>query len=210
MAELAGPLVSVLLARVRDPGAGATSRDQARDILSRCQQVINGAIGTVVSSDPLTLESYRQIYPIAGALPNALRVIGVEHQGRSLTPAPYNSLAQTDSAWFRKQDYRPEVFALPGRDTLVVHPAVDTDDTVTVKSIAVTAVLVDDATPTDMPDEDLPVVLDLAQIILLLRMRHFQAMIGSDKEASQASPISMVGRLKADIEDRRMTQEGPR
>jgi hypothetical protein len=173
MAEVAGTLVDALLQRVRDPSGLAHTRDTARLVLSHVQRIANYALRAVLDSATLPTEPYRQVYPVLSLLPAAARVVGIREGARDLDEIAWPLFHLSVPRWFRATGPRFEAFARIGDDLLVIYPAKTLASSVSVVYARLTTALVNDSTPTDMPDEYLPLVLDVAEAILLLRQRQY-------------------------------------
>jgi len=172
MAEAAGTLVSALLRRVRDPQALANTRDFTRSILSDCQRLINARSGRVLeTTTAFATEPMRMFYPLAASVPTAVRVVAVREGGRDLDRITLKQLNQISTNWFRRIGYRFEAFAEVGRDLLVIYPAKTVVSAVDIVAVKLTDSLVNDDEATDLPDEDLHDVMELAEAILLTKMR---------------------------------------
>ena len=174
MAELAGTLVDTLLRRVRDPSGLAHSRDFARSILSAAQRMVNAHTRSVLETVSFTTTPRQIIYPILPNFPDAVRIEAVREDGRDLHRVDWRSLVWVDGPWFRRVDSQFRTFSIIGRDLLVIYPAQEQAVTVDVVYTKLTADLVDNDTATELSDDDLPAVVDLAESLLLLRQRDLE------------------------------------
>lgn len=175
MAEVAGSLVSALLRRIRDPQGIANTRVFARSILSDSQRLINAGRNRVLETTALTTNPLQMFYPLTASLPNAVRVRGVREGDRDLEEMTLRQLSQLSSRWFRHIGDRFEAFCRVGRDLLIIYPAKSISSSVDVVYTKLTDNLVNDDEATDMPDEDLPDVMDLAEAILLIKGRELES-----------------------------------
>lgn len=198
MAEVAGSLVSVALQRVRDPGGVAITRDFARSVVSLAQRHINALLKLVIEEATLATVPTQQLYPIFGSFPNAVKIVTVEAADGGTTHNreldqldDWRDLGMIDRKWFRKTGPRFEAFGTIGRGVLVIHPALAVADTVRVTYAKWTADLVAEGTATELPDEHLPLVLDLAEVILSIKMRQF--------EPAKMTMKRLADRLKIEI-----------
>lgn len=174
MAAEAGPLVDVLLQRTRDPQGTANTRTFTRQILSMSQQLANAALRAVLDEAELAIEPRRQVYPIKALLPAAAQVVAVrDEDGRDLQEVHWRTLAQVNRQWPRAIGPRFKTYALIGRDLLVVHPASETATRVHVHYAILTADLASDTTRTELHDDFLPIVLDVAEVVLMMRGRSY-------------------------------------
>lgn len=171
MAEVAGTLVDTVLRRVRDPGGTAHGRTFTRELVSDLQRHVNGATKAVVTTATLTLNPRQQVYGINGLLPDCLRIEYVRDAGRDVPMVPWRSIGQADRHWSRRTGSRPNAWATCGRDLLIITPGMEETRTVTVVYTTLTTALAADMDATELPDQRLPAVLDLAEAILLMRHR---------------------------------------
>lgn len=175
MAENVGEKVSELLIRVRDPQGSATSRTLTIDILSQCQRLVNMQTGLVTDSATMTLNGRKLFYnEMSTVLPEHARIIGVRYQGSNLERTTVAELRALDSSWFRRIANRPEAYAMIGREILVIHPGIEQADTVTVDYVKLLDNLTREDDSFELADQDVPDVLDLAEVIVLLKQRDVQ------------------------------------
>lgn len=160
--------------RARDINQTGTTAANVILLLSFAQQVVNGALAHVTRLDQLPLISRQVIYPIFAMLPNSVRVLAVrDASGRDLVPfGEFAGLWQADTAWPSKVSSAPRSYTLCGRDLLIVYPGVDiSPPTLTVVSAALTTVLTSGAQTTQITNDDDDAVMDLAEVLLLLKSR---------------------------------------
>jgi hypothetical protein len=162
------------LRRARDPEGLATSVVNARGLLSRVQQILNLGLQAVVDETTLATDPHRQVYPLA-LVPTVGRVLTVREEGRDLSRADWTWLRLVDRGWSRAIGDRFELWASLGRTHLIVHPAKSEASSVTVVSVRLIPTLVAGDTPLEMPDEFLPLVYDVVESLLLLKLRKLSA-----------------------------------
>jgi RES domain-containing protein len=80
-------------------------------------------------------------------------------------------LVQADRHWCRAVGSRLKAWAMIGRSLLVLYPGLDTADSVTLVYVKNTDTLTHISNVLEVPDKDLPQVLDVAESLLLLRER---------------------------------------
>lgn len=169
-----GPFVSELLRRVRDPQGAIHSRAFARDILSRCQQIVNAYKQLIIVTEPVATLPLQQVYQLRAVLPKASSVVGIYEKGNPLTDAGnFIDLAHADPRWFRRTGDRFDSFARCGDDIFIVTPGKEVASTIYVNYVKLTEPLTNDGVSFDFRDHDLPVVMALAEAVLLLRNRDF-------------------------------------
>lgn len=174
MSEVAGTLIDTILQRIRDPQGSAHSRDLVRSLLSHSQRMVNARTKSVLETLALTTDPNRLFYPIAALVPNAIRVEAVRSEGRDLSKCDWRSYQFVDAGWFRAVSDRFETWSLVGRDLLVIYPAKAITSSVDVVYSKLTNDLVAEDTATEIPDDDLPAVVDLMEAILLAKQRTFE------------------------------------
>src|SRR6266705_4676559 len=173
MAQAIGPLVDILLRRVRDPHALGTTRTLARLVLSHSQRIINAKAKYVLVTETLTTFEACLIYPINSLLPNSTRIVTVRDDGHDLNYEPsWRNLANYRSDWFRQVKPQHLIYSMIGRDLLVLYPAKDYDSVVEVVSAKLLANFADDSTATEIPDSDENFLLDIAELILTIKNRN--------------------------------------
>jgi hypothetical protein len=175
MAQAAGVLTDTLLRRVRDTQGLAHSRAFTRSILTHAQRLVNAQQRLVLTEETLATVPRRLLYPIAALLPLSLRVEYVREDGRDIPPTTLTTLATTRPGWSRQVGDFFQAWAPVGRDLLVVWPSKTIASSVTVVSTKLTTDLATEGTLTEVPDEALPAVLDVAELLLLLKSRMWPA-----------------------------------
>lgn len=173
MAQNAGYLSAQVAERVRDPNFNATTQAQTINLLSYGQQVVNGILWDVTGSASLVLQPRTLIYSVSGFLPSAVRILAIQDaSGRNLVPiGPHESLTWANPRWVTAVSDAPRGWAMFGRDVLVIYPGVRSQQTLTVTYATLTAALATTADSTVVPNEDDDAVMDLAEILLLMKNR---------------------------------------
>ncbi len=172
MATNAGELSDILLRRVRGEGGIAFTDDYVRNVLTLCQRTVNAFTRRIVATTTLTTLQYKLIYSMKDDLEDALVIINCEVDDRTLHRVPWQELGQYSTSWFRATGSRFEVCAQIGYDLFVLYPALTSDSSITVRYAKKTNKLATDTTALELPDEDLDLMLDIAEIILLLGGRN--------------------------------------
>lgn len=168
----AGELTAAFTTRLRGP---AHTHEFVRLILSHCQRLINARLRRVLITNALTVHAIRLLYPVDSELPDALRIESVRYNGRDLDRVLWPTLGHMSFNWFREVGAQPETFSQLGHNLLVIHPALLENNSVDVIATKLTTALAADTDPVDLPDEDLPNVMDLAEAVLMLRERRLTA-----------------------------------
>lgn len=177
MPETSDTLTSTLLARVRDPQGLATSRLEAAQFLTHAQRLVNIGMPQALDSSPLVLERLRMVYPVSGLLPLSGKVLGArDADGRPLPLVEWRALKWQSPTWFRDIGDRPLTISRLGRDSIVVYPALHQTQTITVLSAKVTSDLTAVAVPVETTELFVGMVLDIGELLILLKQRHMYAM----------------------------------
>jgi len=180
MAKLAGDMRDLLLKRVRAYGGIAFDDDWVRTLLSLCERTVNSGLRTVLATTSVTTVAEQTLYNLrsdfSDALYDAIEIVQVTHTDvdgtYELRRATIADLFGYSATWFRDAaTTRYHWYAQLGRDLLIVYPAFDSAKTLSVTYSKQTTALSADATTMDTSDEDVPIVLDLAEIVLLLTLR---------------------------------------
>lgn len=169
-----GILTSQVSERARDVNQTGTTQPNVIFLFSFCQQVVNGILADVTELDPLTLTARQNIYPIFANLPNSVRVLSVrDASGRNLNPfRDFAALRQVATNWPSAVSDTPRSYGLCGRDLLIVYPGVGVSPpTLTIISAALTTPLTLPAQTTQVTNDDDDAVMDLAEVLLLLKSR---------------------------------------
>lgn len=173
MAEVAGTLLDVLARRVRDPNFQGTPRDDMRTLLSWAQRMINARNRTITKTATLTTEPDTLVYGVDANFPDAIRITSIRQAERDVLEVPYKTLRQMRANWSRHPGTRFDLWAYAGRDLLVLYPMVSSAVSLEVRYVKLLDELVNDASATELPDDELPAVLDLAEMLVHLRQRNF-------------------------------------
>jgi len=197
MPELISVLLDGVLRRVRDTGALATTRANAMSVISGAQKSVNVATFAKVASAGMTVNAQQLLYQIATVLPRAGQILGVQHDSREIGWIDWEQLKNIDSTWFRRIGSRIDSWSLIGRDILVVYPALQTATTIAVSYVVSPATIADETESNQVPDDEVPLVLNITEIILRIRARQ---LAGLDKEIKNIE-TSITAR-KADIAKR--------
>jgi len=171
MALLAHELIDQVLHRVRDPQGVVASRAFVLDMLSKAQQLVNAKLAFVLDETPLVTEPLRCFYPIRSLLPQSQTVMFVTVGNKDLLRVPWRGFWAMKRGWPREVAEQMQLWSLVGRDVLVLWPSRRVATTVTVKSAKLTTPLVNEQSVPDLPDDVLPLVVDLAEVLVLLKMR---------------------------------------
>ncbi len=173
MPTQAGELVDRVLNRVRDASATGPKRDAIRGLLTHGQRLVNAKYGLVIEDVAIATPPRQVAFPIAGLTPSALRIVGVQYEGRDLTEVEWRSFWYLHRTWLRDVSMRPESFALCGRDLLFVYPGAPEPRTLTLRTALRTATLDSDLTDVEIPKEFHALLVDIVCAVVLVRGRTY-------------------------------------
>lgn len=175
MAKLAGAVATILIERVYATGGIAHTQDWVIALLSKTQRVTNAYIKSVRSSTDLAVLAEKLIYKLRDDLASAIDVTKItESRGGDDENVEHVSdlmeLSSYDVNWFRNiTGSRYETWTQLGRDLLVIYPAKAAPGTATVHYTKLTNALTVAGSAFELPDEDVHIASDLAEIVLLAR-----------------------------------------
>ena len=171
----AGELTDTILQRVYDAGAVATPRARVWDLLSRGQQIVNQAFESIIVNLDFPTGPLQQVFTLSEIADDVLKVLSVRDQHRDLSEIPFNRLKHISAHWFGASGPRWETWARVGRSMIVVHPMKQQADTLTLVYTQVLPILGGDADICPLPDDQLPTLTKLVEVLLLMRQRNFEA-----------------------------------
>ena len=178
MAETATTLLDTILHRLRDVGAVGTAHSRAFVLarLSEVQRVVNTGTRVVLDTATLTTAAQLPFYQISTDLTTTVRVIGVRESNRELTFTPWRELKQIDNDWHRRIGDRFDLWSLIGRDQLILYPTKKAASSVTVIFAKLTNALSTEGTATEMPNDELPLLVDVTIALLLAKSKNLVAL----------------------------------
>lgn len=181
MAETVGSLRTAILRRIRDPNGTAHAAADVRTILSAAQRMVNAKTRALINSVTLNRVARRPLIAVNAAVSaSLLRVESVQDSKRELQHIAWPSLGHHDPFWFRRTAPSATVWSNVGHDLLLVWPAIPAANASEGLLATGTAITTDlsgnDSIVTDLPDQHMPAVLDIAEQLLLLRQRLFASL----------------------------------
>ena len=189
MPTQAGELVDRVLNRVRDPHAAANSRAFVRTVLTHVQRLVNAKLGLEVVEIAFATVAYQQVYPIVTVADEALRIVGVREEGRDLVEVKWREFWFLQRNWLRHTAAAFQNYSLVGRDLLVIYPAKPEASEVTLVAAALTTDFQSDDAAIQLPDDYIPLLIDLATVVVSLKGRAYQPL--------KALAASISERIKA-------------
>lgn len=169
-------LINETARRLRDTLNTGYSRVLVLNVLNRCQDALNIRLGLVHGSATFNTSNTSLYSTSAIATDYAYPVQLFDANQREIDHVKFDALTNQDDDWLRTFGNRPEIFAPIGRELLVVSPIPYVSMQLTLRYVKHTTALTDGATTIDIPDEHKPLLLDLAEAVLLLRSRDFHGM----------------------------------
>ena len=192
----ASVLTDNLVRRLRDANALGIERTFVRQMLSDSQRIINGLMRTTKATVTLTTQPNKMFYKISEVAADVLRIEHVREGERNLHKTSLRTLNSVSRRWFRQVGPTFKHFALPGRDMLVVYPSKAIESSVDVIYTKLTTEFTDDTIEAELPDDNLNAVMDLAQIILLTKMREYTKLDAISKQFSDRNKVMYVNAAK--------------
>lgn len=161
--------------RLRDPTNFAHTRTLVLEILSRVQRVLNIGLKLRILNVLFTPDPKRTIYDVTEIADDIGKIVGIRDGGRDLDEIPWHKLADNDNRWIQRRGPQPMAFSRFGRDLVMIVPCQEiSPPQLRVFYTQQSDDLVDDDTdfPT-LPDKYIPLLMDLTELILLIRGRIF-------------------------------------
>lgn|SRR3990167_2691722 len=166
-------MIDRVLERVQDAGGSGTSRADVLRILGLAQQQVNIETSTIKSSVTLTTVPRQAFYPMQGFINDCAKIKHVISDGRQLDEIPFASLVEFDLDWARKTSARPDVWAVVGKNILVIYPTTDSPQDIEVIYVTIPSITTSEDDDLVLGDAYVPMILDLAEQLLRLRSRQF-------------------------------------
>lgn len=182
MTRKIGPIVETLVRRVRQEGSLAVDPDFATNIYSLCEQVINTYTQRVLTTETLTVPKEKLLFHYRIEFPTSIDITSIRDSSTGRRVEKASSLIELsayDPDGFRKIDgTQLEVWCQISRDLLILYPGLAAASTVDVTYVTLLTEYTDFAvsynTNSQLPDEDVELALELAEIILLARFRQLK------------------------------------
>lgn len=177
MATTGEALIDALSLRLRDAGNTAHSRDLIRRILSHTQRAVNLAQKVrKTDTTAFTPSAFRTLYRTTEIAADVGHIERIRVLDRTLPEIPWSQLVNNSRTWLQDVGSRHRVWSRIGGTLFVLAPRIHTPVAVNVVYTTIPADVVDDATNVDLPDEWLPLVLDLAEAVMLMKARLYAPM----------------------------------
>lgn len=191
MAETAGSLATALSLRIRDPQNTAHPLAVVYEVLSHCQRLVNAAgdVRREVSTSSLSASTnpFTSLFINNRMRVSEVRIGASNTQAATAPPLPrinWRQLAVRDPHWLRATAPRPRYWDLIGQNILLLWPNWSQPVTVQRRILTNPATLTGSGSVTELPDQHMPMILALAESVLLLRHR-LLASVPQSAERSQ-------------------------
>jgi len=175
-----GPTVEILMQRVRQTGGLAVDPDFATEIYSYCEQIINAHTKRVITSTTLTTPKEKLLFHFRTEISDALEIVTIRESGRRIEKfTTLDQISAYDIDWFRNiTGTRFEAWIQLSRDLLILYPgqaAISSVDIEYVRKLTqYTNFAASYNTDSELPGEDIEMVIELAEIVLLTRFRQIK------------------------------------
>lgn len=168
-----------ILARVRDPQGSMHSHALCLSLLTHLQRAYNNShrlvlLDTTVDTQPFSMfYPFAQVFVDSGGALDSMTITNVTQYERPLERFTLPQLRMLNSYWPREIGPRLEGFCQLGYSFLLLYPALEEPSQVVVTATSVTADLAgaSDATFLEIPSESTPGLLQILELLLLLRQR---------------------------------------
>lgn len=172
MATTGATLITALATRLRDAGSTAHARTLLLRVLSHSQRIVNRAHRLEKATVSFTPNTGRAIFTIAQVASDVARIERIiDDDDRTLPEVSWDHLLADSPTWYRDTTSRHRVWARLGGNLFVLTPRALTALPVSVVYTIVPPDVTDDATNVTLADEWLPLVMDIAESIMLLKAR---------------------------------------
>lgn len=168
-------MADLVLRRVYAYGGISHTQAEVIGFLSKTQRVANAFLRKVRSSTALTVVKQKLVYKLRDDLASAIDVTKVIESRTGVDEelfhvADLRELTAYDQDWFRKIDgTRYDAWTQLGDDLLIIYPAKAANGTATIHYTKLTTALTASGDSFELPDEDVHVASDLAEIMCLAR-----------------------------------------
>jgi len=182
MTRQIGPTVEILLKRVRQEGSLAVDPDFATRIYSLCEQITNTYTQRIITTDTLTVPKQKLLFHYRDEFSDAIdiKTIRDSSTGRRIERvSTLRELFAYDYDAFRNiTGTRVEMWCQISRDILILYPGLAAASTVEITYVNLLTERTDFTTnyneDSELPDEDIEMALELAEITLLTRLRQLK------------------------------------
>lgn len=165
----AGDLTDIVTYRTRSTGGFIFSKEWVRNtLLSLCHNTVNSFLKRVFTSATWTMTPEKAVYDVGYEFTNCDQIISMRNGDRLLSHAKdFSEFFKLDMYWFRSPGFASILWSQIG-DFLAVYPQPKRSKTLDVVYLKDLQAFETDESVVELPDEDLPFCIDLAEIILLV------------------------------------------
>jgi hypothetical protein len=147
-------------------------------MISYAQWYINAGTRDTLVTTPLVTSPRQMFYTITPLLTQCLRIEAVRQGGRDLKETTIRELCHVSTHWFRDTGPQFEMYALVGRDLLVVYPGVSIGVSLDVVQTKLTTVMSNDSVAYELRDDSALATLDLAEAFMSVKRRDYNVAMG--------------------------------
>lgn len=182
MSRTIGPIVEILLRRVRQEGGLAIDVDLAMEVYSRCEQIINTAFAKVLVTTTFNVPKQKLIFSLRDEFADAISIVSFTQSNRDIPQSDsLDDLSAYSPTWFRSiTGTRFESWHLLGRDLFILYPGQAAASSLTITYVKLLTLHTNFAasynSASGLPDEDVEAALTLAELVLLCRFRLLASM----------------------------------
>jgi len=175
MATTATGVITEVLNRVRETNPTAPrsiTRPEVLSLLTSVQLALVRGLGLLIRERNVATGAGQILFPVVTA--NVLRTVDVYHLNVRLSPARWTQLIHARRDWYTHEVTSAlayQCWAPLGTENFLAYPAFTGVSTLVVKEQQVPAAPVDDNSNIDLPDEHVPQLLRLLEMLLLIRIR---------------------------------------
>jgi hypothetical protein len=189
-------VLNILRDRLRAAGTTGISDALAYQVLNYSQHMVNAKFGRVLDSTSVTLTANTTTFDTRGEMGSATRIASIVVANKTVIQLKdWREIFAYDNAWYTRTDSTAphQVWAQVGEDLFIVYPAKTTDVTATIYYAKLTTTL-DDATDSfELPAEDWDLCYDIAELVLHLHMRNYDAVKRKIEEMKEVLSIGFPG-----------------
>lgn len=173
MAANSSDLITEVSRRLRDPNNERHARTLVRDVLTQCQRVLNYHGEYVTTTANLTTAAGRTLYETSEVAADVAKIKSMRFEGRELLRVDWRQLVHADPHWLRRVGPSFQQFARIGGNVFALVPALESAQTVVVTYVTVPSDLTDGSSDVDIPDEQIPTLLDMGELVLTAITNNF-------------------------------------
>lgn len=173
--EAINPLISTILARVRDSQGAVHSRALTLELLCRVTQLYSNKLQLVQETITVETAPFLQFYPLELMTTRFVTITNVLHNNRELDRLTLGYLKAISREWPRMSGPRYEGYIQLGYSHLILFPSLARPDEVEVTGTTLTPIFGSEEDSLPISNQQIPSVLQLVELLLLHRQRDLPA-----------------------------------